>query len=78
MNTEKIAIKAGSIVEGKDFYNRKKELEYAWKLIQDRNSLLLSAPRRVGKSSFSKKLLTIAEENGWNVLYLDLQEIRTE
>ena len=41
-------------------------------------SLLISAPRRVGKSSFSKKMLKLAEENGWKTLYLDLQARSTE
>jgi len=41
-------------------------------------SLLLSAPRRVGKSSFAKKMLNLAEANGWKTMYLDLQGIYAE
>ena len=79
MATEKISIKVGIPVEGADFYGREKELEYAWKYhISKGVSLLLSAPRRVGKSSFSKKMLKRAEENGWKTLYLDLQGIVAE
>jgi hypothetical protein len=79
MATEKISIKVGIPVEGADFYGREKELEYAWKYhISKGVSLLLSAPRRVGKSSFSKMMLKRAEENGWKTLYLDLQGIGTE
>ena len=75
----KISIKPGPPVEGNDFYGREKELNYAWKqYVLNGVSMLLSAPRRVGKSSFSKRLLKIAEENGWKVLYLDLQGICTE
>jgi AAA+ ATPase superfamily predicted ATPase len=58
----KIAIKTGPVVEGNDFYGREKELRYAWEtLISKGTSLLLSAPRRVGKTSFSKKMLKMAE-----------------
>ena len=79
METTKITIKTGPPVEGDDFYGREKELQYAWEnLILKGISILLSAPRRVGKSSFSKKMLKLAEENEWNVLYLDLQGISTE
>jgi hypothetical protein len=39
---------------------------------------LLTAPRRVGKTSFSKKLIERAKENGWKTLYLDLEGLRTE
>ena len=68
----------GSPVEGEDFYGREKELKLAWEMIEDGNSLILAAPRRIGKTSFSKKLLTIAEEKGWVTLYLDLEGIQSE
>jgi len=77
--TRKISIKTGTTVEGNDFYGRENELQYAWKYHILKNvSLLLSAPRRVGKSSFSKKMLKMAEDTGWKTLYLDLQGIGTE
>ena len=79
MVKEKISIKTGPPVEGRDFYGRKKDLQYAWKThIEKGTSLLLSAPRRVGKSSFSKKMLEIARDNGWKTLYLDVEGISTE
>jgi len=79
MATEKISIRTGPPVVDGDFFGRNKELEYAWKYhISKGVSLLLSAPRRVGKSSFSKKMLKLAEEKGWKTLYLDLQGIGTE
>jgi len=75
----KISLKAGPPVEGDDFYGREKELQHAWEYdISKGVSLLISAPRRVGKTSFSKKMLRIAEENGWKTLYLDLEGISTE
>jgi len=76
---KKISIKAGPPVEGADFYGRETELQYAWEYhILKGVSLKLSAPRRVGKSSFSKRMLKLAEENGWKTLYLDLEGIGTE
>lgn len=68
----------GSPVEGDEFFGREKELEFAWMQLQKGNSLILAAPRRVGKTSFAKKLLVIAKENKWNTLELDLQQINSE
>lgn len=68
----------GSPVEGDDFFGREKELVHAWKSIKKGNSLILSAPRRVGKSSFAKKLLSTAKTEGWNVLEINLEEIKSE
>lgn len=50
----------GSPVEGDNFFGRTKELEFAWEQLQNGNSLILAAPRRVGKSSFAKKLIAKA------------------
>lgn len=76
---QKIPIKPGPPVENEAFYGRKKELKYAWEqYILNGISLLLSAPRRVGKSSFAKRMQKKAKENGWKTLYLDLQGISTE
>jgi hypothetical protein len=68
----------GSPVEGKDFFGREKELEFVWKHIQKGNSTILAAPRRVGKSSLAKKVLSEANENGWNILEINLEEVKSE
>ncbi|MFM9825582.1 AAA-like domain-containing protein [Flavobacterium sp.] len=68
----------GSPVEGKDFFGREKEFEFALKHIQKGNSLILSAPRRVGKSSLAKKILEEAKNMGWNTLEINLEEIKSE
>lgn len=70
--------KTGSPVEGDDFFNRVKELAFAWGHIQKGNSLILSAPRRVGKSSFAKKILSLARQEGWNTIEINLEEIKSE
>lgn len=68
----------GPPVEGDDFFGREKELKVAWRHIQKGNSLILSAPRRVGKSSLAKKILAEAKEIGWNTLEINLEEIKSE
>ncbi|HNY01947.1 MAG TPA: hypothetical protein PKG48_05135 [Bacteroidales bacterium] len=68
----------GSPVEGDDFFGRENELSYAWDHIRKGNSFLLAAPRRVGKSSFAKKLIAIAKSDGWHTLELNLEEVKTE
>lgn len=40
--------------------------------------MIMSAPRRVGKSSLAKRVLKEAKENGWNTLEINLEEIKTE
>jgi uncharacterized protein (UPF0305 family) len=68
----------GSPVEGNNFFGREKELEYVWKHIQKGNSIILSAPRRVGKSSLAKKIIKQANDIGWNTLEINLEEIKSE
>lgn len=68
----------GSPVEGSNFFGREKELEYIWKHIQKGNSIILSAPRRVGKSSLAKKIIRQAKDSGWNTLEINLEEIKSE
>ena len=68
----------GPPVEGNDFFGREKELQFVWKHIQNGNSIILSAPRRVGKSSLAKRVIKEAKENSWNTLEINLEEIKTE
>lgn len=68
----------GSPVEGDNFFGREKEFEFALEHIQKGNSLILSAPRRVGKSSLAKKILEEAKNMGWNTLEINLEEIKSE
>jgi len=68
----------GPPVEGTDFIGKTKELAFAWELITDGNSLLLAAPRRVGKTSFAKKLVEKAKDEKWRTLELNLEGSKTE
>lgn len=68
----------GPPVEGKDFYGREKELGIANHLLDSGHSLLLSAPRRIGKSSFAKRLIEDKKAQGLKCVYIDLEQTTTE
>jgi uncharacterized protein len=74
---KKVKNKIGPPVEGDNFYGREKELAYVWRRLED-NNVILPAPRRVGKSSFAKKLLAKAKAEGWETLEINLEQIHTE
>ncbi len=73
-----ISNKVGPPVTGDDFYGRIKELAHAHELLDSNHSLVLSAPRRIGKSSFAKRLIEDKEAQGWKCVYIDLEGIRTK
>jgi len=69
-----LKLKIGSPVAGDDFFGRNAELRKAETLIED-NNLMLAAPRRVGKTSFAKRLMEVQGAKGWNTIFIDLEEI---
>ena len=69
-----IKLKIGSPVVGEDFFGREVELRKAESLIRD-NNLMLAAPRRVGKTSFARRLIDTLSSKGWNTIFIDLEEI---
>ena len=73
-----ISNRIGPPVEGEDFYGREKEIRKAIKLLDSNHSLLLSAPRRIGKSSLAKRLIEVKKKDGWKCVYIDLEETTTE
>lgn len=68
----------GPPVEGDDFFGREKDENYIWNKIKEGNSILLSAPRRVGKTSLAKRQLLRAKNEKWRTLEIDLEEIKSE
>jgi len=68
----------GTIVEKENFFGREKDVKRAWELLNDGYSLILAAPRRVGKSSFANKMKEITEANNWKGFYIDLEKSKTE
>lgn len=73
-----ISNKVGPPVTGEDFYGRIKELENAHKFLGSNHSLVLSAPRRIGKSSFAKRLVEDKEKDGWTCIYIDLEGVQSQ
>ena len=73
-----ISNKIGPPVEGDDFFGREKEIHKANRLLDSSHSLLLSAPRRIGKSSLAKRLIEEKKNHGWKCVYIDLEETTTE
>ena len=69
-----IRLKIGSPVVGEDFFGREAELRKAETLIRN-NNLMLAAPRRVGKTSFARKIMDDLYIKGWNTIFIDLEEI---
>lgn len=68
----------GPPVTGEDFIGRKNEIERAISILEQGNSILLASPRRVGKSSFSQKMLDVFSQMGYKSIYLDLQGVKDE
>jgi AAA+ ATPase superfamily predicted ATPase len=73
-----ISNKVGPPVTGDDFYGRSKELAHAHEYLDTNHSLVLSAPRRIGKSSFAKRLVADKESTGWTCVYIDLEGIQSQ
>lgn len=67
----------GPPVEGDDFYGRERELLQLWNdaIVQH---LVLTAPRRVGKTSLLMGFVGHAKANGWGVVYVDVQGADSE
>ncbi|MDR0619753.1 MAG: ATP-binding protein [Bacteroidales bacterium] len=68
----------GQSAEGDNFFGREKEIATALELLEEGNSLILAAPRRVGKTSFARKIIEKVTEKGWKGCYIDLEKSPTE
>lgn len=68
----------GPPVTGDNFVGRTNEINRAASILEQGNSLLLASPRRVGKSSFSQKMLDVFAGKGYKTVYLDLQGVNSE
>ena len=64
-------IVTGNPVRGDDFFDREQELEEIWSTLQG-DSILLAAPRRVGKTSIMLRL--VDQPKNFKVLFLDAQD----
>lgn len=65
------------VTEG-NFFGREKEIKQGLHKLTNGNSLILSAPRRVGKTSFSKKMIELLEKENWLGIYINMEHLRDE
>jgi hypothetical protein len=68
----------GPSVSGADFFGRERELEQLGSAVKDGNHVLLSAPRRIGKTSLVLRLVDVLKEEGWRSFRCDVQAVPTE
>ena len=64
---------AGRWVSGDDFFDREPELRVLQSHVQDRNHLLLTGQRRMGKTSIARELGRRLEATGWIFLFADVE-----
>jgi predicted AAA+ superfamily ATPase len=69
--------KVGPPVSGEDFFDRPKEINKIMRALKTDHHILISSPRRVGKTSILFRLADMGEEN-YYFLYLITQSINTE
>ncbi len=75
---KKLHNKVGPPVEGDDFFGRETEIAENWTDIQDGHHVLITAPRRIGKSSLVKRIIKEARDAGWKAAYVDVQGVTDE
>ncbi len=68
----------GPPVTEDDFFGREKEIKKGLTKLQNGNSLILAAPRRVGKTSFSKKMIELLEKENWLGIYINMEHLKDE
>ena len=64
----------GQVVTGEKFFNRKDDIRKLWEKIKSGSSILLSAPRRTGKTSILYNIKNNPED-GYSILYLDTESV---
>lgn len=67
----------GKRVVGQNFYGRSREVERVWARLETDN-VVLSAPRRVGKSSLMQQLLKEAPARHWQAVYMSAEDVGDE
>lgn len=63
----------GRWVSGDDFFDRKRELQILETRVRDRNHVLLTGQRRMGKTSIVQELGRRLEADGWIFLFVDVE-----
>ena len=68
----------GSPTEGADFFNRHSELRQLRTELDNDANLLLTAPRRVGKTSLALKLCELRRKEKWEAAFFDAESCSDE
>ena len=63
----------GRWVSGSDFFDREHEIEVLKARVRDRNHLLLTGQRRMGKTSILQELGRRLESDDWIFLFVDVE-----
>ena len=63
----------GRWVSGDDFFDRERELQILETRVQERNHVLLTGQRRMGKTSVAQELGRRLEAKGWIFLFTDVE-----
>ena len=66
-------LSTGRWIVGDDFFDREKELEILDSRVRERNHVLLSGQRRMGKTSVLRELGRRLESDGWLFLFVDVE-----
>ena len=67
-------IVVGDVVTGENLYGRERDLEVLWDRIRN-NSILLSSPRRFGKTSLVREMQR-NPKSGFEVIYVDVESAK--
>lgn len=67
----------GQVVRGEDFFNRPQEIRRIWRSIESGSHLLISAPRRVGKTSLLFYLLDHPKKQ-YHFVYVTTESVNDE
>jgi uncharacterized protein len=63
----------GSPVEGGDFFDRPEILSRLHRLLENQSNVLLTAPRRVGKTSVILRLCEQCRQQGWKAVFFNVE-----
>ncbi len=75
---DKLPNKFGPWVVGDEFFDRTAEVRRLTQLLDERNNILLVAPRRIGKTSLVRETFRRMEERGEDYpLFVDVQDCKT-
>ena len=64
---------AGRWVSGDDFFDREPELRVLESHVRNRNHILLTGQRRMGKTSIARELGRHLQAQGWIFLFADVE-----